>query len=375
MTQHKYSLSIIPAALTASLCLAGCNQPTQESGEAASDSAEPAELTETLKQGHTAVDGSSEAPDAQDEATATDGAAHKKALGAILSHLPEDCSRMRLYVNLERFGRYPETGNLIAGVASKALAQTAADEKYVAPVFEMLRKEGLSFVEDVDEVAACADNRKEWVALVSMDLRHVRAKPDELLTKALAEVGQKDTELKKEADVSYVLVPKSSGGALGFIAPGILGFASSPSTLALAAASHTGGMSVSDSQSELATLQFPAGAGQGRLTLTGDEKNLTASLFLPLNAKEQAKLRKDVSRYLTLLKGVADARFDDERLARVNVTSIERFLGDFDRLDVSISKSELSAKITVSALQIQQAVAALAEIKPSSFQALAAGLD
>lgn len=67
--------------------------------------------------------------------------------GATLRRLPESCNGLKLYVNLERFGKYHKTGADIASVAAMALAKTDADEKYIAPVISSLQKHGVNLTD------------------------------------------------------------------------------------------------------------------------------------------------------------------------------------------------------------------------------------
>lgn len=315
--------------------------------------------------------------EAKDEARASEKEKEKDqdvkaAERGIFARLPQDCSRMKLYVNLERFSKYEKTGGQIAAVAGKALARTDADERFVAPVIKALHAEGVDLSEDLDEVAACAEGKEDWLALLAVDLGDVKLGPRELLAKAVEAAGQKDASFQEKSGISYV-VPKATGGALGFVADGVLGFASRPELLAKAASSELKGSSLPDDDEHLATVYFPAGDERGDFTLTGDDKSLTASLYLPLNEQQRKELGREVGRYLGLLRGMAEARLDEKAVADLQVPSIDRLMRDFDRLDMSVTKEDLRAKVTVSTEQLQQAVAALAEMKPASFERFVKG--
>jgi hypothetical protein len=274
---------------------------------------------------------------------------------------------MKLYVNLERFGKYQKTGADIAGVARKVLAQTEADEEYLTPVLETLQQQGVSLTRDLRDVAACADSKSTWVALLGVDLTALKVDPAKLLTEAAHSAGQKNAQLHNESGVIYVK-PQASGGALGFVAPGVLGFASSPALLSKAAASQTQGMSVSDSQNHLATIRFPAGGEQATFTLTGDQETLSASILLPLDEQQRAELRKDAAKYLTLLRALAQQRLGGDAMAKIQLPDLKQFFENFDRLDMSVSKEELSAKLTVSVERIRAAIAAIAAIEPADIE-------
>ncbi|MFC1641927.1 hypothetical protein ACFL5O_04455 [Myxococcota bacterium] len=287
--------------------------------------------------------------------------------GATLRHLPETCASMKLYVNLQRFGKYQKTGADIASVARKVLAQAEAHEDYLTPVLETLQKQGVSLTRDLRDVAACAENKNTWVALLAVDLTALKVDPAKLLVEAAHSAGQKNAQLRSESGVIYV-EPQALGGALGFVAPGVLGFASSPALLSKAAVSQTQGMSVSDSQNHLATLRFPAGGEQATFALTGDQETLSASIILPLDEQQRAELRKDAVKYLSLLRALGQQRLGGDTMAKIQLPDLKQFFENFDRLDMSVTKEELSAKLTVSVERIRAAIAAIAAIDPADME-------
>ena len=341
---------LLLSAVAGTLFLAGCDK------EAASGTQAPAKLGSNPAETPSATTGNT-----------SDALAAAPKPGAVLRHLPEDCGQMKLYVNLERFGKYHKTGSDIAGVAGRVLSKTQADEKYVAPVIETLHKNGIDLTRDLREVAACAQTTTDWAALLAVDLTHLKIKPGNLLTQAAQAAGQKDARLHEKSGVRYV-IPQASGGAVGFVGPGVLGFATNPSLLAEAAVTHTGGMSISDSQDQLATMRFLVADAKGTFKLNGTKEDLTASLYLPLDAKQRAELKRDATRYLLGLRDMAKQRLGGSAMAKIDVPELKQFFEDFDQLDLSVTKDELHAKLTVSTKQLQDAVSAIAAIKPTDIE-------
>jgi hypothetical protein len=352
------SSSLVAAVLAGALSLFSCNQhKTQGSGA----TAEPKSATPS----GTVQEAAKEAPPSTMAKTAPAAPAPEAAL----RHLPEDCPLMKMSVDLQRFGQYRGTGAEIADLARKALAKTDADEKYVAPVIETLRRQGVNLTQDLQSIAACATSPSDWVALLAVNLKNVKVAPDKLLTEAAEAAGKKDVELLHDSGVGYVALdtPRS---ALGFVAPGVLGFASSPSLLAKAASTDT--PAASGSKTLLAWVRFPVEKERAEFKLSGDEKTLTASLHLPLDEQQRAELKKDAVHYLAQLRSLAEKRLGGDAMHRVSLPRLQQFFKDFSRLDMSVTKDELDAKLSVPVDKLNDAVAALAAIKPADIERVVA---
>lgn len=352
----RNSKHILSTALASFALFSACDKGALPRGEPASEASQ--ELNAAPSSAASVGPGSVAAPSPM--------AAAPEA-GATLRHLPESCTGLKLYVNLERFGKYYETGADIAGVAAMALAKTDADEKYIAPLIASLQKHGVSLTKDLVDVAACAQSQTDWIALLAVNLSELKIAPSQLLAESVGAAGQKDAKIRSESGVEYV-VPQASGGALGFVAPGVLAFASSASLLAKAATTNTQGLTMGDSESHLATVLFPAGGERASVTLTGDQKNLTAALHLPLNEEQRAELKKGAVKYLASLRGAAEKRLGGNTMEKLQAPELKQFFQDFNRLDMSVTKETLDVKLTVSIQQIRDAVAAVAKVTPANLE-------
>lgn len=345
-------------ALAALLSQTACNKAPSPAVEGLADSGPSASMSASHQADAADNEAGTSAP--------TDGA---NRTGSILKHLPANCAGMKLYVDLQHFRRYRSTGADIAQVAGKVLARTDADEKFVDPVIDTLRDNGVNLASDLREVAACAESKGDWAALLSVDLKDVKTTPTNLLLAAATATGQPTLKTREVQGVKYV-VPKGIGGALGFVAPGLLGYASSPELLAKAATSRPETMGVSKGEEQLATLSFPTGSKRGRLTLTGEPQSITADLLLPLNSQERHELKRDLGRDLTLLRDMVAPYTQNGALKAVQVPTLDQIAEEFDNLEMSITKKQLNAKVTVSIDRIHNALDAVANVKPDDFRQL-----
>ena len=277
---------------------------------------------------------------------------------SILDHLPAECARGRLFVDVPR---------LLAGTGSQdELAQRlgeafqGADPKRSRAALSVLKEGGLDPATSLHQIAACIDRENGFTAAVELDLSQLRGDFLALLNAAAKQAGRPPAAIKTEGALTYLAVPDRPV-LVARMGPGVVVVASDLTRLR-AARQGGGAPGFAAARKSLAfvDLSLPE---QGRMNVAllpaGDE--LRVEGWMQMIGTQADHLRRDPKGTLRQLRAMLA-----EAAGRLDHTPLQGFDAEVRSLELTADGDRLQAKIQLPRERAQQLVRQLLHVKPQT---------
>ncbi len=306
-------------------------------------------------------------------ATASASAAHQVAAkpagfvkGETLTHLPPDCQRGRLYLDVSAIASL--AGDTTKGLEKQWLgALGTADGETARKVLKTLRDGGFEPAAHVKELAMCITEKEEdMVFAVGLDLSQVKGDPLDLIVQAATNAGAKDkVEKKQEGKFSYLLSKdKDEGGALSVQGSSLV--VARDLKALLGAQKGGGAKAFKDAAKSIAyvDISIEQGTIAGSITEVGADLKVAGSM--KMTGKAADDLKKGGDGAVKQMKGMVDEMADE--LAKA--PPFRGLAKPLKGLQLSADGDTLRAELTIPKKTLTEAIQATGEMKPEDLMQL-----
>ena len=287
------------------------------------------------------------------------------AKGEALSHMPKDCERGRIYIDVAAFAAL--AGDAAKGLGDQWTALAGEDGQAAKKAIAALRKGGFDPATSVKELAVCVDRSEDdMVFAVGMDLSKVKGDPLDLVLK-VARAASKDlkAEKKRAAGLSYLAtMGKGDEGVTAILGSSLV---VGKDLKALKRAQQGGGAKKFEAAAKTmfyVNVTVEQGHVSGSLVDAGADLKLSGALTLTGDAARA--LAKDPDATVKQMKGAVDKMATE--LGKV--PSFQELVEPLKALQLSAEGTTIKANLSLPKKSVQSTITATSEMTADDLKQL-----